>query len=106
MKNDGTVRAAQGCRGLNALFKSQSGGLGDIVTSLDEMGGSTCFMCLDFASGFLQLQIREQYRHLTIFRDTECKLCEYVLCRFRLKTVQSAFTGYVGYKPMPVQSKG
>ena len=51
-KKAGTVRVVQGFRGLNALLKGQSGGLGNLPTIFDEMSGSNCFTCLDLASGF------------------------------------------------------
>ena len=105
-KKDGTVRVIQDFRGLNALLKTQSGGLGDILTIHDEMGGSTCFTCLDLASGFLQLTIHEADRHLTAFRDAEGKLWEYVRCGFSLKTVPSAFANYVGGSIMEVNKEG
>ena len=66
-KKDGTVRVVQDFRGLNALLKEQSGGLGNLTTIFDEMGGSNCFTCLDVASGFLKLTTRESDRHLTAF---------------------------------------
>ena len=84
-EKDGTVRVVQDFRGLNALLKGQSGGLGNLPTIFDEMGGSNCFTCLDLASGFLQLTIRESDRHLTAFRVAEGKLWEYVRCGFGLK---------------------
>ena len=105
-KKDGTVRVVQDFRGLNALLKSQSGGLGDITTIMDEMGHATCFTCLDLASGFLQLKIRKEDRHLTAFRDAEGKLWQYVRCGFGLKTVPAAFASYVGGQLMPVKLKG
>ena len=72
-KKDGTVRVVQDFRNLNVPLKTQNGGQGDLMTIHDEMGGSTCFTCLDLALGFLQ-QIHEAERHLTSFRDTEGKL--------------------------------
>ena len=36
-KKDETVRVVQDFRGLNALLKAQSGGLGDLLTIYDEM---------------------------------------------------------------------
>ena len=77
-KKDGTVRVVQDFRGLNALLKGQSGGLGKLPTIFDEMDGSNCFTCLDLAIVFLQLTIRESGRPLTAFHDAEGKLWEYV----------------------------
>ena len=83
-KKDGTVRVVQDFRGLNALLKAQSGGLGDLRTIYNEMDQSAYFSCLDLASGFLQLTIHEADRHLTAFRDAEGKLWEYVRRGFSL----------------------
>ena len=105
-KKDGTVRVVQDFRGLNALLKAQSGGLGDLLTIYDEMDQAAYFSCLDLASGFLQLTIHEADRHLTAFRDAEGKLWEYVRCGFGLKTVPSAFANYVGGSIMDVKKKG
>ena len=93
---DGTVRVVQDFRGINALLKSQSGGLGDLQHIMDEMEGSKYFSSIDLASGFLQPEIHEDDRHLTAFRDADWKLYEYVRCGFGLKTVRSAFANYVG----------
>ena len=95
-KKNGTVRVVQDFRGLNALLKAQSGGLGDLLTIYDEMDQSAYFSCLDLASGFLQLTLHEVDRHLTAFRDAEGKLWEYVRYGFGLKTVPSAFANNVG----------
>ena len=105
-KKKGTVRVVQDSRGLNALLKAQSGGLGDLLTIYDEMDQSAYFSCLDLASGFLQLTIHGADRHLTAFHDAEGKLWEYVRCGFGLKTVPSAFANYVGGSTMRVKKKG
>ena len=94
-KKYGTVRIVQDFRGANALLESQSGGLGDVHIT-DEMEGSKCFSSIGLASGFLQLDIHEDDRHLTAFRDADGKLYEYVRCGFGFKTVPSAFANYVG----------
>ena len=105
-KKDGSVRVVQDFRGLNALLKAQSGGLGDLLTLYDEMDQSAYFSCLDLASEFLQLTIHEADSHLTTFRDAEGKLWEYVRCGFGLKTVPSSFAIYVGGSIMRVKKKG
>lgn len=66
-KKDGTVRVVQHFHGINAFLKSQSGGLSDLIHILDDMEGATCFSCIDLASGFLQLKIHKEDRHLTAF---------------------------------------
>ena len=105
-KKDETVRVVQDCRGLNALLKAQSGGLGSLLTIYDEMDQLAYFSCLDLASGFLQLTTHETDRHLTALRDGEIKLWEYLSCGFGLETVPSAFANYVGGSIMGVKKKG
>ena len=105
-EKDGTVRAVHDFRGINALFKSQSGGLGDLQHIMDEMEGSKYFSSIDLASGFLQLEIHEDDRHLTAFRDADGKLYEYVRCGFGVKTVPSLFANYVGGRLLPVKDMG
>ena len=73
----GTVRVVQNSRDLNALLKSQGGWLGDLLTIFDEMGESTCFICLTLALGFRQLKIHEVDHHFTAFRHVKGKLREY-----------------------------
>ena len=72
---------------------------------MDEMEGSKYLSSIDLASGFLQLEIHEDDRHLAAFRDAEGKLYEYVRCGFGL-TVPSAFANYVGGRLLPVKDKG
>ena len=42
-KKDGTVQVVQDFRGINALLKSQSGGLGDLQLIMNEIEGSECW---------------------------------------------------------------
>ena len=100
------MRVVQDFRGINALLKSQSGGLGDLQQSMDEMEGSKYFFKIDLASGFLQLEIHEDDRHLTAFRDADGKLYKYVRCGFGLETVPSAFANYVGGRLVTVKNTG
>ena len=104
-KEDETVRVVQDFRGINALLKSQSGGLGDLQHIMDEMEGSKYFSNIDLVSGFLQLEIHEDDRHLTAFRDADGKLYEHVRCGFGLKTVPSAFANYVGGRLLTVKDR-
>ncbi|CAN0566849.1 unnamed protein product, partial [Laminaria digitata] len=48
-KKDGTARICQDYRGLNALLKADSGGLGDIQSIFDGMKGAGCFTSIDLA---------------------------------------------------------
>lgn len=49
-KKDGTVRICQDYRALNALMKTDSGGLGDVQAIFDRLRGSKYFSALDLAS--------------------------------------------------------
>ena len=104
-KKGGTVRLVQDLRELHAFLKEQIERLGNLPAIFDEMGRPNCFTCLDLASGFLQLTIRESDRHLAAFRDAEGKLWEYVRCRSGFKTVPSAFETYVDGQLVPVKMK-
>ena len=70
-KKDGTARVCQDYRGLNTLPKSDSRGLGDIQSIFDGVKGASCFTLIDLASGFTQLEIAEEDKHRTAFRE-EC----------------------------------
>ena len=72
---------------------------------MGEMEGSKYFSSIDLASGFLQLEIHEDDRHLTAVGDADGKLYEYVRCGFGLKTVPPAFTTYVIGRLLPVKDK-
>ena len=73
---------------------------------VDKMQGSKYFPGIDLASGFLQLEIHEDDRHLTAFRDAGGMLYEYVRSIFGLKAVSSAFANYVGERLLPVKDAG
>ena len=105
-EKDGAIRVVQDFRGLNALLKPQSGGLGDLLTIYDEMGQLAYFSCLDLASVFLQLTVHDADRYFTAFCDVEGKLWEYVRYGFGLKTEPSACANYVGGSIMRVKKKG
>ena len=87
---------AQDFRGLNILLESRSGGLGDLMRMMDEMEKSTSFSSIRLASGSQQLEIYEEDRHLTAFRDADGKVWKYIRCGFSLKTVPSSFINSVG----------
>ena len=105
-KKDGTVRVCQDYRGLNGLLESNSGGLGDIASIFDNMKGATCFTSIDLASGFTQLEIAEEDKHKTAFRDAHGELWEFNRCGFGLKTLPSGFAAYVGEALGPLKGKG
>ena len=101
-KKDGTVWVEQDLRFSNHRVVDS----GTCSTSWMKMEGSKYFFSIDLASGFLQLEIHEDDRHLTTFRDADRKLYEYVRCGFGLKTAPSAFASYVGGRLLPVKDKG
>ena len=104
-KHDGTVRVVQDFRGLNALLKAQSGGLGDLLIIYNQIDQSAYFSCLDLASGSLQLMIHEVDRYLIAFCEAEGKLWDYVRCGVGLKAVPLDFANYIGGSIMRVKEK-
>ena len=100
------VRVLKKFQSLNALLKSQSGGLGNFLAVFDKMDESTCFTCLDLASVFFQIKIYEAGRDFTVFHDAEGKLEEYLHRRFRLKIIRSVFVKYVRGCLMPMKRSG
>ena len=85
-RQDGTARVCRDYRGLNTLLKLDSGGLGDIQTIFDGVEGATSFTLIYLASGFTQLEIAEEGKRKTTFRDTHGTLWELNRCGFGLKT--------------------
>ena len=53
-EKDGTVGIVQDFQGLNAFLKTQSGGLGDLLTIDDEMDRSAYFSLLGYHLGILR----------------------------------------------------
>ena len=105
-KKDGTARVCQDYRGLNASLKSDSGGLGDIQSIFDGMKGASCFTSIDLASGFTQLEIAEEDKHKTAFRDAHGTLWELNRCGFGLKTLPAGFAAFVGGALGSLKGKG
>ena len=95
-KKDGTARVCQDYQGLTTVLKSDSGGLGDIQSVFDDMKGAGCFTSIDMASGFTQLEIVEEDKHKTAFRDAHGALQEFNRCGFSLKTLPAGFAASVG----------
>lgn len=73
-KADGTYRICIDCRPLNKLTKKDSGGLGDITGMQDRMDGSSWFSSLDLAQAYHQLELKEEDKHKTAFRDPTGRL--------------------------------
>ena len=70
-KSDGTLRLCVDWRKLNALLKTDSGGLGDIQRIFSNLKGKKYFTQMDLASGFHQITIAEKDRPKTAFRDAD-----------------------------------
>ena len=85
------------------LLESNSEGLGDIASIFDNMKGGTCFTSFDLASGVIQLEIAEEDKHKTAFRDAQGELWEFNRRGFGLTTLPSGFAAYVGEELDPLK---
>ena len=100
------MRVCQDCRGLNVLLESNRVGLGDITSIFENMKGATCFTSIDLASGFTHLEIAEEDKHKTAFRDANGELWEFNRCNFGLNTLPSGFAACVGGALGPLNGNG
>ncbi|CAM9885392.1 unnamed protein product, partial [Sphacelaria rigidula] len=91
-KKDGALRLCHDYRELNDLTETDSGGLGDIESMHDRLSGNKYISTSDLASGYFQLEIEENDKHKTAFRDALGQLWEYNRCSFGLKNLPSGFT--------------
>ena len=94
-KSDGTLRLCVDWRKLNALLKTDSGGLGDIQRIFSNLKGKTYFTQMDLASGFHQITIAEKDRPKTAFRDADGQLHEFNRAGLGLTVLPAAFTRIV-----------
>ena len=85
LKPDGSWRICLDFREVNKLIKKDRGGLGDIMGMTDRMKGSNWFSSIDLASAFFQLELADEDKHKTAFRDPTGHLLEF--------NVSSAYTG-------------
>lgn len=95
-KSDGTYRICIDYRPLNRLIKKDSGGLGDITGMLDRMKGSKFFTSLDLAQAYHQLELEENDKHKTAFRDPTGRLLESNVCNFGIGTIPAVFSATLG----------
>ena len=106
LKKGGRVTVSPEYQMLNALLKLDSGGLGGIASILfDVIRDSSCFMPIDLASGFTQLEIAEEDKHKTACRDARGDVWEFNRCGFGLKTIPSGFAAYVGEALGPLKGR-
>ena len=66
-KANGTLRMCVDYRGLNAVTTKDRQPLPRIDDLLDRLSGATCFSSLDLASGYWQVPVADEHRHLTAF---------------------------------------
>ena len=72
----------------------------------DRLSGNKYFSTLDLASGYFQLEVEENDKHKTAFRDAHGQLWEYNRCSFGLKNLPSGFTRGISKTLGPVIGKG
>ena len=94
-KKDGTLRLCIDWRALNEQLVADSGGLGDIQTIFDELKGKKLFTQIDLASGYHQVEIAENDKYKTAFRDLDGQLYEFNKAGYGLTVLPSAFTRIV-----------
>ena len=88
------------------LLVTDSGGLGDIRGIFDRLHSQAYFTSIDLASGFFQLEIAEEDKHKTAFRDAHGSLWEYNRCSLGLKTLPAAFASCVDETLRDFKGKG
>ena len=94
-KSDGTLRLCVDWRKLNALLKTDSGGLGDIQHIFAGLTGKSYFTQIDVASGFHKISIAEKDKHKTAFRDADGQLHEFNRAGFGLTVLPAVSTRVV-----------
>jgi hypothetical protein len=77
-------------RGLNAVTKKIRQPLPRIDELLDRLRGATCFSSLDLASGYWQVPVKEEHRHLTAFQ-ADGELWEWTVMPFGLCGAPATF---------------
>ncbi|CAM9861893.1 unnamed protein product, partial [Sphacelaria rigidula] len=102
-KKGGSLRLCQDYHGLNKPLESYSGGLGDMQTMYSGLAGSKYSTSVDLASGFSQLDVAKEDRHLTAVRDARGHLWQYQRCGFGLKVLPATFHRTVSEALLPAQ---
>ncbi|CAM9923448.1 unnamed protein product [Sphacelaria rigidula] len=67
------------------------------------LAGTKCFTSVDLASGFSQLEVAKEDRHLTTFCDARGHLWQYQRCRFELKVSPARFHRTVSEALLPAR---
>ncbi|CAM9697728.1 unnamed protein product [Sphacelaria rigidula] len=72
-------------------------------TMYSGLAGSGCFTCVDLESGFIQLAVAKENRHLTASRFARGHLWQYRRCGFRLRVLPATFHRSVSDALFPVR---
>jgi hypothetical protein len=89
-KANGTLRMCVDYRGLNQVTKKVQQPIPRIEELLDKLSGAACFSSLDLASGYWQVPVKEEHRHLTAF-SAEGELWEWCVMPFGLTSAPTTF---------------
>lgn len=103
-KKDGTMRFCTDYRKLNILTKGEAAPLPKIQDALREFGAATVFSAIDLRTGYWQIPLDEQSRHLTGFATPDGATYQYRVMPFGLKNAPATFqklmtrvlAGYLG----------
>ncbi|CAM9700258.1 unnamed protein product [Sphacelaria rigidula] len=72
-------------------------------TMYSGLAGSKYFTSVDLSSGFFQLEVAKEDRHLTAFRDAKGHLWQYQRCGFGLKVLSATFHRTVSEALLPAK---
>ena len=90
-KKDGTMRFCTDYRKLNILTKGEAAPLPKIQDALREFGAATVFSAIDLRTGYWQIPLDEQSRHLTGFATPDGATYQYRVMPFGLKNAPTTF---------------
>ena len=94
-KKDATLRLCIDRRAFNKQLVADSGEVGDIQTIFDGLKGKKFFTQVDLASGYHQVEIAENEKYKTAFRDPDGQLYGFNRAGYGLTVLLSAFTRIV-----------